>query len=258
MKKQDTLAMNTLVWHFSLQAMPGSALPVAGQRLHTIDNPVADGRGWGGSIYPLDALNYARLVYTGCHVAIRELSGTLRSNGIQYFASDCTMVTGYVDVRDVLVRFARYCALDALRVQASIMLRLLPSLTAHADRLASLTDDCDLRKASNAAHNAWTDVAHAANVVGYGGSESVQWAAVNASHAADAADAASDATNSQTDVIRNVVSAAEMASNTASIADSYARHDVPHYGYKCSSPTSDAQNKWLDTELRAALARKAK
>ena len=91
------------------------------------------------------------------------------------------METGYIDVRQVLVEFARFAALKALRDYAPKALRATgnPELITWADKLAAFKDDCDL----NAARDAARDASYAASYAGDAASD----ASYAASYARDAA-----------------------------------------------------------------------
>ena len=175
------------VWHFADKTLrDGTALPKRGDKLPRIAKPVPCERGYHGSVRLIDALKYA----PGNSLAVRLLSVVIKPHGDpidKYCASDCTMETDYIDVRPVLVEFARYAALKAIREYAPKALRATgnPDLIAWADKLAAFKDDCDLRAASDAASYAARDAA----------SYAASYAARYASYASDASDAASEEFN---------------------------------------------------------------
>ena len=143
--------MNSIqVFHFATKTLrDGSKHPEPGTTLPHIDNPKACSRGYHGSVDILDALQYA----PGQYLCKRELFGTVIAHGDpvdKHCASDALQLTPYVDVSEVLIRFARYCALTALRVDAANALRKA-GLIEHANRLATLHDDCDMNAAGEAA-----------------------------------------------------------------------------------------------------------
>ena len=184
------------VWHFAGKTLrDGTALPDAGVRLPHIADPIPCERGYHGSERLIDALKYA----PGSSLAVRLLSGTLKSHGNpvdKHFASDCTMETGYIDVSPVLIEFARFAALKAIREYAPKALRATgnPELITWADKLAAFKDDCDLKAARDAASDAARDAARyaasdAARYASYA-SDAARYASYAASYASDASDAA--------------------------------------------------------------------
>ena len=173
------------VWHFAADKLhDGSTLPQPGYAAPEISNPVPCERGYHGSERLYDALQYA----PGTNLCQRELGGTIIPHGNpvdKLCASTYTQVTPYVDVRDLLVRFARHCALLALRVDAPAALRVA-GLHQHADKLAALPDDCDLTAAETAARAAWAAraAARAARAAAGAAAGDVAWAAAGAAWAA--------------------------------------------------------------------------
>ena len=192
--------MNSIqVWHFAAKTLrDGSPHPEPGTTLPHIDNPKACNRGYHGSEDILDALQYAH----GPYICKRELFGTvIAHDNDKHCASDALQLTPYVDVTDVLVRFARYCALTALRVDAANALRKAGFIE-HANSLSTLHDDCDMnaaeaaaRAARNAAEAAWAAraaraAARAAWAAAWATARNAAWAAWAARDARDAAEAA--------------------------------------------------------------------
>ena len=158
--------MNSIiVFHFAGKTLrDGSKHPEPGTTLPHIDNPIPCERGYHGSEDIIDALTYA----PGNYLCKRELFGTVIEHGDpvdKHCASDALQLTPYVDVSDVLVRFARYCALTALRVDAANALRKA-GLIEHANSLSTLQDDCDMNSARDAARDAAWDAAWAAGAAG--------------------------------------------------------------------------------------------
>ena len=174
------------VWHFADKTLrDGTALPKRGDKLPRIAKPVPCERGYHGSERLIDALRYA----PGSSLAVRLLSGTIESHGDpvdKHCASDCTMETGYIDVQPVLIEFARFAALKAIREYAPKALRATgnPDLITWADKLAAFKDDCDLNAASYAA-------SYAARYASYADSYAASYASYVASYVArDASNAA--------------------------------------------------------------------
>jgi hypothetical protein len=100
------------VWHFAAKKLrDGRPLPRAGDTLRHEGEVVPCESGYHGSLRTLDALSYA----PGPFVARRQLSGTVVPHGTdKHAASDCLMLTGYVDATNTLHRFACWCATKAL------------------------------------------------------------------------------------------------------------------------------------------------
>src|SRR3990167_6197777 len=105
-------------WHFAGPTLrDGSPHPAPGVPLPTIADPLPCARGYHGSERLIDALIYA----PGPWLAQVELSGTVIPHGTptdKHAASDRVGLTPYIDISDVLVQFARTCALRALRIHA--------------------------------------------------------------------------------------------------------------------------------------------
>ena len=149
------------VWHFAGATLRDrSPLPEPGFIAPEIANPVPCKRGYHGSKSIYDALQYA----AGPNLCQRELDSDALTHGNpvdKLCASMFMQLTPYTDVSDLLVRFARHCALLALRVDAPKALRSV-GLNKHADRLAELPDDCDMLAAGDAARAAAGDAGAAA------------------------------------------------------------------------------------------------
>ena len=218
----------TVVWHFAGKTLrDGSPLPAAGTCFDDPRDKNGDAgpvkpcvRGYHGSRRLIDALSYA----PGTMLALRSLSGSVLPHGDpedKLCASHCRMATGYVDVREVLVRFARHCALTALRVYAADALDAA-GLHTHASSLRTLHDDCDLNAASDAA-SAASAASYAARAASYAASYAARVASYAASYAAS--DAAS-------------------AASAASYAASYAARAA-------SDAASADLNAWLEREVRS-------
>lgn len=140
-------------WHFAGQTLrDGRPLPKRGEVL-VHDGPVVPCEsGYHLSESPLDALRYA----PGCMVARVRGSSTCVPHGDPVDKWACRRreaLTEYVDVRAVLVEWARRVALIAVREYAASALRAA-GLESEAAKLQALPDDCMASAASDASYAA--------------------------------------------------------------------------------------------------------
>lgn len=177
-------------WHFAGHTLrDGTPLPKAGEILPEIVDPVPCVRGYHASVRAIDALGYA----PGAFVARVELRGEIVPHGDstdKHAASVRVGLTDYIDATDVLLSFARQCALDVIEIWDAppVVVQFLT------------TGRKDLRHAARGASAAAGDAGWGASAAVWAAARTAVWAAawnttwdaawVAASAAMDAASAA--------------------------------------------------------------------
>jgi len=138
-------------WHWASDKLrDGRALPSRGETIKH-DGPVVPCKqGLHGSGRAIDALRYA----PGCNVARVRLTDTLvPHNNNKWAASQRTTLTDYVDASQVLIEWARLCALRALRVHVATACRAV-GMDEVAATVESVNDAATLDEIAAAARNA--------------------------------------------------------------------------------------------------------
>ena len=168
----------------------GRALPSRGETIKH-DGPVVPCKnGLHGSEQVVDALEYA----PGSNVARVRLTGTLvPHDNDKWAASQRTMLTDYVDASQVLIEWARLCALRALRVHVATACRAV-GMDEVAAKAESVNDAATLDEITAAARNAAMAAARNVGDAARNAAWNVGDAAMDARYAAMAAgNAAMDA-----------------------------------------------------------------
>jgi hypothetical protein len=136
--KKSILPWNAEGWHFAGATLcDGTPLPARGWISPKVQHPTMYYSGWHYCPRIMEALMYA----TGYMVARRRpLSPPLTDDRDSVrCAEQIEQTTDYVNSRNILEKFARYCAWRALQNSADVMGRA--GLIKHADTLAAIRED---------------------------------------------------------------------------------------------------------------------
>jgi len=191
MTTTEAAPATTTVWHFAADKLrDGRPLPKAGDALHHAGEVIPCESGYHGSVRLRDALGYA----PGPFVARRQLSGTVvPHNTDKHAASDCLMLTDYVDATNTLHRFACWCATKALDREDAAGRTVDPrSRAAVAAKLAWLNGEIDEATLDAAWAAAWAAAEAATWAAARDAAWAAAWAAARDATWAAARDAAWD------------------------------------------------------------------
>jgi hypothetical protein len=180
------------VWHFAADKLrDGRTLPKSGDTLRHDGEVIPCKSGYHGSVRVLDALAYA----PGAMVARRQLSGIVVPHGSdKHAASDCLMLSDYVDATNTLHRFACWCATKALDREDAAGRTVDPrSRAAIAAKLAWLDGEIDEATLAAAWAAARAAVRAAAGDAAWAAARAAAWAAARDAARAAAWAAARDA-----------------------------------------------------------------
>jgi len=247
-------------WHWAGDTLrDGRALPSRGETIKH-DGPVVPCKqGLHGSERAIDALRDA----PGSNVARVRLTGTLvPHDNDKWAASRRTTLTDYVDASQVLIEWARLCALRALRVHVATACRAV-GMDEVAATVESVNDAATPDEITAAARNAGAaaeDAARYARNAAWGAGAAARYAAEDAArYARNAAWGAWDAARDARDAAWNVGDAARNARVAAWNARAAAR-DARAAAGNVGDAARDAwyvekqhQNRLLERMLRELM-----
>ena len=230
---------------------------VAGLALHEDEIQLCV-RGLHASIKPIDALQYA----PGPCLTLVECSGKIVKDIDKIVCTDRKVIAGPVDVTDIIVRFAQWCATRAKAAAAAYAANAAYAVGTVADANADAADAAAYA-ANAAAYAANADAAayaaavradaYAANAAAYDAARAAAaYAAAYAAAAAADADAA--AARAAAYATRAVADAAAAARAAAAAYDATAKVRPRQVrAPKSSTDERKAQNSWLRVEFAKAL-----